>query len=191
MPSKSVTLPRPRPILPILDKKRVITLYGAIDETKANETCKKIMEMSYRSKATIKLYISSEGGFLLDALSIIEAIKMSPAPVKTIGLGYCLSAAALILAAGYPGYRALGANSWVLLHELSAGLSEDKLHDLKMSFDWLARIEEQSTRMLADFTGQDYSYLKKIMEKDFTLSAEEALEFGLVDMIINYERKKK
>jgi ATP-dependent Clp protease protease subunit len=79
----------------------------------------------------------------------------------------------------------------VLLHELSAGLSEDKLHDLKMSFDWLARIEEQSTRMLADFTGQDYSYLKKIMEKDFTLSAEEALEFGLVDMIINYERKKK
>ena len=174
------------PLLPlsILDYDRTILLYGDITTDLSRQIVTKLLELDALSRKPIELIISSEGGNFLDVLAIIDTIRMLRSPVHTTGIGACLSGAAVLLAAGTPGHRHLGKNSWVMLHELHADMPLKRIHDLDIEHRWNRDLNQEMIDLLAEFSGcVSASKLSKLLRNDYVLLPERVLELGLIDEI--------
>ena len=132
----------------------------------------------------LTLYICSPGGELPAAFALIDAIKGSPIPVRTIGIGEVCSAGLLIFIAGEPGERILTPNTLILSHQFNWGFW-GKEHELQAS----QKAVELTSQMIIDHyrkcTGLSKKKIKELMlpESDQYMSAKEALEFGLCDQV--------
>ncbi|WP_395728838.1 ClpP family protease [Nakamurella sp.] len=164
---------------------RIIYLGTEIDDDVANVIVAQLLHLeSDNPDAEIGLYINSPGGSMSAMTAIYDTMQFVRAPVATTCVGQAASAAAILLAAGAPGRRALLPHTRVLLHQPSTGGGQGQISDLALQARELLRVREQMERVLARHTGQELATLRRDTDRDKFFTADEAVAYGLADMII-------
>ena len=131
----------------------------------------------------IAIYINSPGGSITALFAIYDTMEFIKCDVQTICMGQAASAAAVLLASGTKGKRLALPNSRVLLHQPSGG-AEGQSVDIEIQAKEILRMRDMLDGILAEKTGQSVERIRKDTDRDFILSAQEALDYGLIDAII-------
>lgn len=161
-------------------------LTGDIDEISTLDTIKWIMyENLFNDKEPLTLYINSDGGSLQDAFALIDVMKLSVKPIRTIGIGSVCSAAFLIFAAGTKGERIISSNASIMCHQYS-NASYGKYHDIKAANKENELLNERMISLLKYCTNLDSRTIKSklLPPSDVWFSAQEVLELGIADKIL-------
>ena len=161
-------------------------LFGEIDEENISECIKWILyENTEPREKVLTLYINSTGGNLYEAFALIDVIKRSQHPVRTIAIGSAMSAAFLIFASGTNGYRFASKNTSFMCHQFSESM-DNKYHDLKATMKENDLCNEKMISILKEATGLAPSVIKKklLPASDVYLSVEEVIELGIADELV-------
>lgn len=134
----------------------------------------------------ISLYINSPGGSVTDGLAIVDTMNYIKCPVKTICLGLAASFGAVLLANGTKGKRYATPNAEILIHQPLIGGNgiSGQTTDIKIHAEQMIKTRERLTKILSDRTGQPIEKVMQDTERDNYMTAEEALEYGLIDEIL-------
>ncbi len=163
---------------------RVIFLGEEVNSHTANVIVAQLLHLAYKNPdEDIKLYINSPGGSVYDGLAIYDTMNFIKPDVQTIGIGLQASMGAFLLSAGAKGKRAILPNARVMIHQPSSG-TRGKITDQEIDLKEGLLLKEKLAQILAKNSGQKIEKLKNDMERDYWMSAEEAVEYGLVDKII-------
>ncbi|MFD3476301.1 ATP-dependent Clp protease proteolytic subunit [Streptomyces sp. NPDC058695] len=167
-------------------EERIVFLGTPIDDTSANDVMAQFMHLEYAAPdRDISLYINSPGGSFSAMTAIYDTIKFVSCEVETVCLGQAASAAAVLLAAGTPGKRAMLPGARVVIQQ--PGLTEPaqgQPTDLEIQARELVRMRAQLEELLARHTGQSRERIAADIERDKILQAQDAVEYGLVDRVI-------
>jgi len=167
----------------ILYENRILFLFGDVDENKMDEIVQRMIVMNSLGNDPIKLYINSQGGDVSSGLAIYDAIGHLAAPVYTICIGRAVSMAAWLLAAGSKGNRLASENARIMIHQGSTTMT-GSFSDLRISMQEFTRIQELMVEILAKHTGKMEEEIKAAIERDYWMTSEEALQFGIVDRVV-------
>ena len=163
---------------------RIVMLNGAIDENSASLVISQLLFLQAENpKADIHLYVNSPGGAVVDGLAIVDSIELSLCDIHTYAVGQCASMGCVILAAGARGKRHALASSRLMLHQVAAS-TQGPVEDMKRNVLEAERLNECLAAKLAACTGQPLAKIKADMDRDFFLSAAEAVAYHLVDDIL-------
>ena len=163
---------------------RVIFLGEEVNSHTANVIVAQLLHLAYKNPdEDIKLYINSPRGSVYDGLAIYDTMNFIKPDVQTIGIGLQASMGAFLLSAGAKGKRAILPNARVMIHQPSSG-TRGKITDQEIDLKEGLLLKEKLAQILAKNSGQKLEKLKNDMERDYWMSAEEAVEYGLVDKII-------
>lgn len=161
-------------------------LVGEICESNINETIKWIVYENFDRRSDIlTLYVNSTGGDLYHAFALIDIMKSSKVPIRTIGIGAIMSAAFLIFASGHKGERYIGSNTGVMCHQFSGG-TEGKYHDIKAEIKEADFNNNKMIDILKEATGLTAAKIKSklLPESNVYLSVNEIVELGVADHIL-------
>ncbi len=165
-------------------KDRIIFLGDGIDSGVANSVIAQLLFLaSQDDKKPIKLYINSPGGNVSDGLAIYDTMQHIKAPVSTICVGLAASFGAILLAGGAKGNRYALPNSEILIHQVLGG-AQGQATDIKIKAEYIIKIKDRLNKILAKDTGQALSKIEHDTDRDFHMTAEEALKYGIIDKII-------
>lgn len=165
-------------------KDRIIMINGAInDETAAVVTAQLLFLASEDDKADINIYINSPGGQITAGMAIYDTMKHIKCDVATICMGYAASMGAFLLGGGTKGKRFCLPNAEVMIHQPSGGAG-GQATDIEINARHILKTKAKMNKMLSEFTGQDIEKVANDCERDYWMTAEEALEYGIVDKII-------
>ncbi len=163
---------------------RIIFLGEDVNEHTANVVVAQLLHLAYEdSKKDIKLYINSPGGSVYDGLAIYDTIQFISPDVQTIGIGLQASMGAFLLSSGTKGKRFALPNSRIMIHQPSSG-TQGKISDQEITLREGLYLKQRLNEILAKNTGQKLSKVEKDADRDFWMSAEEAVTYGLVDEVI-------
>jgi ATP-dependent Clp protease protease subunit len=169
-------------------KDRIIFLGTPIDDTVANVIIAQMLFLeSQDPDKDISLYINSPGGVITAGLAIYDTMHYIKPSVSTICLGQAASMAAVLLAAGAKGKRLSVPNSRIMIHQPSGGM-EGTAADIEIQTREILRMRSQLNQILSSHTGQPLKRIEKDIERDYFMSAQEALDYGLIDRV--FETKK-
>ncbi|HTQ99476.1 MAG TPA: ATP-dependent Clp protease proteolytic subunit [Candidatus Acidoferrum sp.] len=166
-------------------KSRVVMLFGEITDTLALATCKRLIALSEESNAPITLLISSPGGHVESGDVIHDMIRFISAPVTTVGSGWVASAAAHIFLSPPKERRLCLPHTRFMIHQPSGGAG-GKATDIAIQAKEIIRTRERIARVIAEQTGQPIEKVRQDMERDYWLTAEEAIDYGIVSRVINH-----
>ena len=165
-------------------KERIIFVGTEIDDGVANVVMAQLLHLAdVAPDRELSLYVNSPGGSFTALMAIYDTMQFVPSPVATYCLGQAASAAAVLLAAGEKGRRFALRHSRVLLHQPSAG-GQGTVSDLALQADELLRVRSQVEEVLSRHTGRSIAQLRTDTDRDKVLTAEQAVEFGIVDHVI-------
>ena len=174
----------------LLLKDRIIMLNGEIDDTMAcNITAQLLYLASKAPHKDISLYINSVGGSITSGMAIYDTMQHISCDVSTICIGLCASMGAFLLAGGTKGKRYSLPNSEIMIHQPSGG-AQGMASDIDIAAKRILRLKKRLNTILAENTQKTLIEIEKDTERDYFMSAEEALEYGLIDKII-YNNEKK
>ena len=163
---------------------RIIFLGEDVNEHTANLVVAQLLYLAYEdSKKDIKLYINSPGGSVYDGFAIYDTIQYIAPDVQTIGIGVQASMGAFLLSSGAKGKRIVLPNSRLMIHQPSSG-TQGKITDQEISLREGIYLKKKLNEILAKNTGQKVSKIEKDTDRDFWMSAEEAVKYGLADQVI-------
>lgn len=163
---------------------RIIFLGEDVNEHTANVVVAQLLHLAYSdSKKDIKLYINSPGGSVYDGFAIYDTIQFISPDVQTIGIGVQASMGAFLLSSGAKGKRFVLPNSRIMIHQPSSG-SQGKITDQEISLREGIYLKQKLNEILAKNTGQKLAKVEKDTDRDFWMSAAEAVEYGIVDQVI-------
>lgn len=164
---------------------RIIFLGDEIDSHVANVTVAQLLHLAYDdSKKDIKIYINSPGGSVYDGLAIYDTIQHIAPDVQTIGIGLQASMGAFLLSSGTKGKRFALPNSRIMIHQPSSG-SRGRITDQEITLRENVFLKKRLNEILAANTGQKLKTIENDVERDYWMSAEEAVKYGLIDEIIH------
>jgi len=165
-------------------KERIIFLGSVLDDTVANLICAQMLFLeSEDPEKDIHLYINSPGGDLTALLAIYDTLKYIKPDVSTFCFGQAASAGAVLLAAGTKGKRFALPHSRILLHQPWGGVG-GQASDIEIQAREILRMRDLLNSMLSDDTGQEVARIEKDTDRDFVMTADEAVAYGLVDEVI-------
>ncbi|PMP93503.1 MAG: ATP-dependent Clp endopeptidase, proteolytic subunit ClpP [Thermodesulfobacterium geofontis] len=165
-------------------KERIIFIGTAIDENIANLVIAQLLYLEAEDPdKDIMLYINSPGGLVTAGLAIYDTIQYIKPDVCTICVGQAASMAAVLLAAGTKGKRYALRHSRIMLHQ-PIGAFQGQATEVEIQAKEILRLREILNEILSKHTGQPKEKIKQDTERDFYMSAEEALEYGLIDKIL-------
>ena len=166
-------------------RERIIFLGTPVDDTVANLVCAQLLFLeSEEPDKDINLYINSPGGEITALFAIYDTMKFIHADVSTFCFGQAASAAAVLLASGTRGKRFALPHARVLLHQPFGGV-EGQASDIELQAKEILRMRDMLTGMLAEDTGQPVEKVSKDTDRDFIMTAAEAVEYGLIDEVIS------
>jgi len=170
---------------------RIVFLGEAIDDHVANSVVAQLLHLeSVNSEKDISLYINSPGGVITAGLAIYDTMQFIKPDVSTICIGQCASMASVLLAAGAKGKRYALPNSRVMIHQPSGG-AQGQQTEIEIMAREILYVREQMNGILARHTGQPIEKIQADTERDNFMSAQEALEYGLVDKVVEFSEKKE
>lgn len=167
-----------------LFKSRTILLFGPIDFKLSRAVSERLLALSTESDEEIRLYINSQGGHVESGDTIYDLIKFVPAPVKVIGTGWVASAAAHIYLGAKKENRFCLPNTRFLLHQPSGG-SMGQASDIAIQAREIVKMKARINKVISDETGQPIERVEKDTERDHWMSAQEAVEYGVVGKIVD------
>jgi ATP-dependent Clp protease protease subunit len=165
-------------------KDRIVFLGDTVDDGVANTIIAQLLFLESQDKdKDIKLYINSPGGSVTAGLAIYDTIQYIKPDVSTICVGLAASMSATLLASGTKGKRFVLPNSEVLIHQVMGG-AEGQAIDIKIRAERILRMKDRLNEILAKHTGQSLDKIEKDTDRDYFMTADEALKYGIVDKII-------
>ncbi len=165
---------------------RIIMLGTPISDDVANAVMAQLMSLQAMDPdRDISIYINSPGGSFTALTAIYDTIRYIKPDVQTLCLGQAASAAAILLAAGTPGKRLALPNSRILIHQPYTEGTGGQISDLEIQANEIFRMRELMEKMLAEATGKSIEEISKDVDRDKILTAEQAVEYGLVDEVLN------
>ena len=170
-----------------LMKNRIIFLGNEIDDQVANIITAQLLYMEAMDDAPITIYINSPGGSIIDGLAIYDTMQFVKPVIKTVCTGMAASMASVLLCAGSKGERNILPNGQVLIHQPSGG-TWGTAADMTIDINHINHAKETLYNILSKHTGQPVEKIIDDSQRDFWLTAEEALEYGCVDRIVEYNK---
>ncbi len=169
-------------------KERIIFLGTPIDDTVANLVSAQLLHLeSENPDQDVSIYINSPGGEITGLFAIYDTMQYIASDVSTICVGQACSAAAVLLAAGAKGKRAVLPNSRVLIHQPHGG-AEGQQVDIAIRAKEITFLRRRMEEVLAEHTGQPVERIAKDTDRDYIMSAQEAIDYGMVDHILGPAR---
>jgi len=167
---------------------RIVFLGGQISDETANLVIAQLLFLSNEDPdSDVHFYINSPGGSVTAGLGIYDTMQFIRPQVQTYCIGVAASMGALLMMAGTPGKRYMLPNGRVLLHQpLMAGVAEGQATDLSIQANEMLRTRERLYKIMASHTGRDYDTLARDCERDKWLDAEEAVEYGVADEVMQH-----
>jgi ATP-dependent Clp protease, protease subunit len=167
-------------------KDRIIFLGSAINDDVANAIVAQLLFLqSEDAKAPVHLYLNSPGGSVTAGLAIYDTMQFVSCEVATYCVGQCASMAAVLMAAGTAGKRNALPNSRILIHQPLAGM-EGTAEDIMIHAKEFSKLKERLNRILMKHTGHPLEKIERETDRDRFMSAEEAMEYGLIDHVIEH-----
>ena len=168
-------------------KDRIIFLSEDVNSASASLVVAQLLFLeSEDPDKEISLYINSPGGSITDGMAIVDTINYIKCPVSTICVGMAASMGAVLLASGAKGKRFATPNAEILIHQplISGGLS-GQTTEIKIHADHMVKTREKLNKLLSERTGQNLETIERDTERDNYMTAQEALEYGLIDGILD------
>ena len=165
-------------------RERIIFLGTEIDDDVANSIVAQLLLLdSENPEKDIMLYINSPGGSVTAGFAIYDTMQHIRADVQTICLGQAASMGAFLLSSGAKGKRMALPNSRIMIHQPLGG-ARGQATDIEIEAKEILRMKELLIQIMADNSGQDYEKVKEDCERDHFLSAQESVEYGLIDKVV-------
>ncbi len=167
-------------------KDRIIFLGTPVDDQVANAIMAQLLHLeSEDPEQDINLYINSPGGSVYAGMAIYDTMQFIKCDVATTALGMAASMGAFLLAAGTKGKRSALPNTRILLHQPSIGGLGGQVSDVEIHARELMRTKKRMNELLAEMTGQPVDKVERDTDRDYVLGAKEAVEYGVIDRVIN------
>ncbi len=164
-------------------KDRIIILNGEIDSKLSSVIVSELLYLDSISQEDIFLYINSPGGSITEGMAIMDTMNYIKSDVKTICLGLAASMAAFLLSCGTKGKRYILPNAEVMIHQPLGGV-EGQATEIKIVAERILRLKNKLNKILSENTNKSIDVIERDTERDHFLTAEEALEYGIVDEIL-------
>lgn len=172
-------------------KDRIIFVDGEISDTSADLIVAQLLFLeSQNPDKDISLYINSPGGSVTAGLAIYDTMQHIRSDIQTICLGQCASMAAILLAGGKQGKRFSLPSSRVMIHQPWGGVQGQAV-DIGIQAREIMRLKKMTIKYFSDDTGKTETQVAADMERDFYMSAEDALKYGIVDKIMDRRKNEK
>jgi len=167
-------------------KDRIIMLNEQVTDATASIIVSQLLFLeSDNPDADIYFYINSPGGSVTAGMAIYDTMQYIKPNISTICIGFAASMGSLLLTAGTKGKRYSLPNSEILIHQPSVhGGFQGQATDIKIHTDWLLRTKRKLNKIYSEKTGQSIETIERDMERDYFMSAEEALSYGIIDKIL-------
>ncbi|MCH1458093.1 MAG: ATP-dependent Clp protease proteolytic subunit [Synechococcus sp. MOX_bin73] len=170
-----------------LGVERILFLGSEVNDGIANSLVAQMLYLdSEDSSKPIYLYINSPGGSVTAGLAIYDTIQYVKSEVVTICVGLAASMGAFLLAAGTKGKRVALPHSRIMIHQPLGGTSRRQASDIEIEAREILRMKDMLNHSLADMSGQTFEKIEKDTDRDYFLSAEEAMKYGLIDRVISH-----
>lgn len=164
---------------------RIIFLGEEVNEHTANSVVAQLLHLAYVDpEADISLYINSPGGSVYDGMAIYDTMNFIKPDVATYGIGLQASMGAFLLSSGTKGKRFCLPHAKVMIHQPSSG-TRGKVTDMEIDLKETLEVKEMLAKIMAKNTGQKLSKVKADMERDYWMSPQEAVKYGLVDKVLS------
>jgi len=164
-------------------KDRIIILSGEITDDVANVVVAQLLYLDSINHNDISLYINSPGGSVTAGMAILDTMNFIKSDVSTICVGMAASMAAFLLSSGTLGKRCSLPNSEVMIHQPLGG-AQGQATEIKIAAERIIKLKDKLNKMLSKNTNQPLEKIERDTERDYYLSSDEALEYGLIDKIL-------
>lgn len=164
-------------------KDRIIIISGEIDDINSNTIVAELLYLDSINHDDISIYINSPGGSVTAGMAIYDTMNYIKSDVSTICVGMAASMGAFLLSSGKKGKRYALPNSEVMIHQPLGG-AQGQATEIKIAAERILKLKDKLNNMLSKNTGKSLEIVEKDTERDYFLTAEEALEYGLIDKVI-------
>ena len=166
---------------------RSIYMWGIVDDKSAKDVVTKLLLLEAdKPGEEIKFFISSPGGSVTSGMVIYDTMQLIKSPVSTICMGLAASMGSILLSGGEKGRRLIFPHGEVMIHQPSlGGHIQGVSADMEIHAEQILRTKEMGARILAENTGQTIERIRKDFERDYWMEADKAVEYGIVDKVIN------
>lgn len=162
---------------------RIILLCGEIDDNVANIVVAQLLYLDSINNENINLYINSNGGSVTAGFAIYDTMNHIKSDVSTICLGLAASMGAFLLSSGAKGKRYALPNADILIHQPSGG-SQGQATEMKIAAEHILKVKDKLTKIISKNTGKKLDQVANDVERDYYMTADEALSYGLIDKIL-------
>jgi len=162
---------------------RIILLCGEIDDQLANNIVAQLLYLDSLNNENINLYVNSNGGSVTAGFAIYDTMNYIKSDVSTICLGLAASMGAFLLSSGTKGKRYALPNADILIHQPSGG-SQGQATEMKIAAEHILKTRDRLNNILSKNTGKKLEQVANDVERDYYMTAEEALDYGLIDKIL-------
>jgi ATP-dependent Clp protease protease subunit len=166
---------------------RSIYLWGIVDDKSAKDVVTKFLLLEADNPGEeIRFYISSPGGSVTSGMVVYDTMRMIKSPVSTICMGLAASMGSILLSGGAKGKRLIFPHGEVMIHQPSlGGHIQGVSADMEIHAEQILRTKEMGARILSENTGQSIERIRKDFERDYWMDAAKAIEYGIVDKIVD------
>jgi ATP-dependent Clp protease, protease subunit len=176
-------------IYSLLFKERIIFVGTAIDDQVANAVVAQLLVMSREDpERGIQMYINSPGGQIYAGLAIYDTMQMIPNPISTVAVGVTASFGTVLLTAGKKGQRFALPHATIHMHQPLGG-AQGQASDIEIQAREILRLKQRLNEIMSSSTGQTMEVIQHDTERDFYMSAKEAVDYGIVDQVLEFPRK--
>jgi ATP-dependent Clp protease protease subunit len=171
-----------------LMRDRIIWVAGGVDDRMSTIVQAQLMFLDNSEKTDITMHIDSPGGSVKSGLSMVDVMQYISCDIRTVNTGMAASMGSILLGAGTKGKRSSLRFSKTMLHQTSGGAGGN-IQDARINFIEWEKVNKVLFDLLGEFCGKDAEQVMKDSSRDFWLSAEEALDYGIIDEIVKTKKK--
>jgi ATP-dependent Clp protease protease subunit len=167
---------------------RVLILGTEIDSDVNNIVSAQLMYLNSISDEDIQMHINSGGGSVVDGLAILDTMNFISADVSTICRGMCASMASVLLSAGTKGKRYALPHGSIMIHQVSGGTGRAQCSDVQIVAQEMKKTQDTLYKILSENTGKTFEEIARDADRDYWMTSEEAMNYGIIDNIIRKEK---
>jgi ATP-dependent Clp protease protease subunit len=165
-------------------KERIIFVNGPVEDGMSMLICAQLLFLeSENPKKEINMYINSPGGVVTSGMAIYDTMQFIKPPVSTLCMGQAASMGSLLLTAGATGQRYALPNARIMVHQPSGGF-QGQASDIERHAQDIIKMKRRLNEVYVKHTGRDYETIERTLDRDHFMTAQEALEFGLIDKVV-------